>query len=185
MHGRLPYEQIKSDSQLRNMLLSITQRKIVSTIQNAAGEKVKHINVNKINGKILNKINKSRDVSKPIIFENNHFFQSLNFINVNKINGKFLNKIIKFCFQIFTNSDRNHAVKVLDRLGLNDCFDQIICFETMNQNLSKSCRPDEFPVVLKPSMDAMKIALAVAKVDPRRTVCRKREVYYYYKSKRF
>ncbi|KAH7522334.1 hypothetical protein FEM48_Zijuj07G0127400 [Ziziphus jujuba var. spinosa] len=99
VHGRLPYDQIKADSQLRNLLLSITQRKI-----------------------------------------------------------------------IFTNSDRNHAVKVLDRLGLSDCFDQIICFETMNPNLSKSSRPDEFPVVLKPSMDAMKIALAVADVDPRRTL---------------
>lgn len=73
-------------------------------------------------------------------------------------------------FQIFTNSDRNHAVKVLDRLGLKDCFEQIICFETMNPNLSRSTRPDEFPVLLKPSMDAMKIALDVADVDPRRTV---------------
>jgi putative hydrolase of the HAD superfamily len=73
-------------------------------------------------------------------------------------------------FQIFTNSDRNHAVKVLDRLGLKDCFEQIICFETMNPNLSRSTRPDEFPVLLKPSMDAMKIALDAADVDPRRTV---------------
>ncbi|KAG6647508.1 hypothetical protein CIPAW_07G083700 [Carya illinoinensis] len=87
VHGRLPYDLIKSDSQLRNLLRNITQRKI-----------------------------------------------------------------------IFTNSDRNHAVK------------QIICFETMNPNLSKSTRPDEFPVLLKPSMDAMKIALDVADVDPRRTL---------------
>jgi putative hydrolase of the HAD superfamily len=40
----------------------------------------------------------------------------------------------------------------------------------MNPNLSRSTRPDEFPVLLKPSMDAMKIALDVAEVDPRRTV---------------
>lgn len=73
-------------------------------------------------------------------------------------------------FQIFTNSDRNHAIKCLKRLGIEDCFDQIICFETMNPNLSKATRPDEFPVVLKPSMDAMKIALDVARLDPRRTV---------------
>ncbi|CAN1807773.1 Uncharacterized protein C24B11.05 [Linum perenne] len=71
---------------------------------------------------------------------------------------------------IFTNSDRNHAIEVLDRLGLEDCFDQIICFETMNPNLPNSTRPDEFPVLLKPSMDAMKIALRAADVDPRRTV---------------
>lgn len=40
----------------------------------------------------------------------------------------------------------------------------------MNPNLSKSRRPDEFPVLLKPALDAMKIALKVADVDPRRTV---------------
>ncbi|KDP40159.1 hypothetical protein JCGZ_02157 [Jatropha curcas] len=99
VHGRLPYDLIKPNGQLRNILRSITQRKI-----------------------------------------------------------------------IFTNSDRVHAIKVLKRLGLEDCFDQIICFETMNPNLSKSTRPDEFPVLLKPSMDAMKIALQVANVDPRRTL---------------
>ncbi|KAJ7954896.1 Haloacid dehalogenase-like hydrolase (HAD) superfamily protein [Quillaja saponaria] len=99
VHGRLPYELIKPDPQLRNLLLSISQRKI-----------------------------------------------------------------------IFTNSDRIHAVKVLDCLGLNDCFDQIICFETMNPNLDTSTRPDELPVLLKPSMDAMKIALEAANVNPRRTL---------------
>ncbi|XP_021291115.1 uncharacterized protein LOC110421768 [Herrania umbratica] len=99
VHGRLPYAMIKPDPQLRNLLRSITQRKI-----------------------------------------------------------------------IFTNSDRVHAIKVLKRLGLEDCFDQIICFETLNPNLPKSTRPDEFPVVLKPSKDAMKIALDVSHVDPRRTL---------------
>uniref|UniRef100_A0A6N2NLI5 Uncharacterized protein n=1 Tax=Salix viminalis TaxID=40686 RepID=A0A6N2NLI5_SALVM len=98
VHGRLPYDLIKPDSQLLNLLRSISQRKI-----------------------------------------------------------------------IFTNSDRNHAIMVLKRLGIEDCFDQIICFETMNPNLSKSTSPDEFPV-LKPSMDAMKIALRVADVDLRRTL---------------
>ncbi|XVE81595.1 hypothetical protein DITRI_Ditri15bG0077500 [Diplodiscus trichospermus] len=99
VHGRLPYDVIKPDTQLRNLLRSITQRKI-----------------------------------------------------------------------IFTNSDRVHAIKVLKRLGLEDCFDQIICFETLNPNLPKSTRPDEFPVVLKPSTDAMKMALDVSRVDPRRTL---------------
>ena len=73
-------------------------------------------------------------------------------------------------FQIFTNSDRVHALKVLDRIGLRDCFEQIICFETMNPNLAKSTRPDELQVLLKPSLDAMKIALETANADPRRTV---------------
>ncbi|KAL3632561.1 hypothetical protein CASFOL_025545 [Castilleja foliolosa] len=69
---------------------------------------------------------------------------------------------------IFTNSDRIHAIKALDRLGIRDCFEKIICFETMNPNLMKSNRPDEFPVVLKPSIEAMNIAVEAAEVDPRR-----------------
>ncbi|OWM74250.1 uncharacterized protein C24B11.05 [Punica granatum] len=99
VHGRLPYHLIKPDPQLRNVVLSIPQRKI-----------------------------------------------------------------------IFTNSDGAHAIRVLKRLGLEDCFDQIICFETMNPNLSKSTHPNEFPVLLKPSLDAMQIAIQAADVDPRHTL---------------
>lgn len=99
VHGRLPYDLIKPDPQLRSILRSINQRKI-----------------------------------------------------------------------IFTNSDRVHAMKALDRLGIADCFEQIICFETMNFNLSKATRPEEIPVILKPSMEAMKIAIEVAQVDPCRTL---------------
>lgn len=33
---------------------------------------------------------------------------------------------------IFTNSDRVHATKTLSRLGLEDCFEGVICFETLN-----------------------------------------------------
>lgn len=99
VHGRLPYNLIKPDPELRSLLRSINQRKI-----------------------------------------------------------------------IFTNSDRVHAIKVLDRLGIKDCFERIICFETMNPNLSRSSRPDEFPVVLKPAMEAMNIAVDFADIDPRRTL---------------
>ncbi|XP_047317810.1 uncharacterized protein LOC124921228 [Impatiens glandulifera] len=99
VHGRLPYDLIKPDAELRSLLRSINQRKI-----------------------------------------------------------------------IFTNSDRNHAIRALDKLGVRDCFEQIICFETMNSNLWKSTRLDEFPVVLKPSIDAMKIAIEVGRLDPRRTL---------------
>ncbi|CAL0320434.1 unnamed protein product [Lupinus luteus] len=67
---------------------------------------------------------------------------------------------------IFTNSDRDHAVRVLDCLGIKQCFDQIICFETMNPNISNN-----FPVLLKPSLHAFKLALHAANVlDPRRTL---------------
>ncbi|KAG7013559.1 SPAC24B11.05 [Cucurbita argyrosperma subsp. argyrosperma] len=99
VHGRLPYDRIKQDFQLRRLLLTIPQRKI-----------------------------------------------------------------------IFTNSDMKHATEVLGRLGLEGCFEKIICFETMNPNLPTATRPNEFPVVLKPSMDAMRIALDAADIDPRRTL---------------
>ncbi|KAL5980601.1 hypothetical protein ACLOJK_028509 [Asimina triloba] len=99
VHGTLPYDRLKPDPRLRNILQSIAQRKI-----------------------------------------------------------------------IFTNSDRNHAMKVVERIGLEDCFDEIICFETLNPNLWKSKRPDEFPVILKPSIEAIKIAIQVAGTDPRRTL---------------
>ncbi|XP_068648876.1 uncharacterized protein C24B11.05-like isoform X2 [Aristolochia californica] len=84
-----------------------------------------------------------------------------------------LRKVLRSITQrklVFTNSDRNHTRRVLERLGLDDCFDDIICFETLNPNISKSTRPDEFPVILKPSIDAMKIAIEVAGEDPCRTV---------------
>ncbi|KAK9725485.1 hypothetical protein RND81_05G147100 [Saponaria officinalis] len=99
VHGRLPYERIKPNPQLRNILLSITQRKI-----------------------------------------------------------------------IFTNSDWIHSTKVLNILGIEDCFEQIICFETINPNLPKATRPNEFPVLLKPSLDAMRIAISAANVNPHRTL---------------
>ncbi|CAN6453708.1 unnamed protein product [Victoria cruziana] len=69
---------------------------------------------------------------------------------------------------VFTNSDRVHAQKVLQRLNVGDCFDGIICFETLNPHISKGKHPDEHPLILKPSKEAMKIAIDVAKVDPRR-----------------
>uniref|UniRef100_A0A6N2L3U4 Uncharacterized protein n=1 Tax=Salix viminalis TaxID=40686 RepID=A0A6N2L3U4_SALVM len=34
--------------------------------------------------------------------------------------------------KIFSNADKAHVAKVLSRLGLEDCFDGVICFETLN-----------------------------------------------------
>ncbi|OMO61203.1 HAD-superfamily hydrolase, subfamily IA, variant 3 [Corchorus capsularis] len=89
-----------------------------------------------------------------------------------RVSGEF--KGLTFCSNGYSsnsgNSDKVHATKVLKRLGLEDCFDQIICFETLNPNLPNSTRPDEFPIVLKPFVEAMKIALQVSQVDPRRTL---------------
>ncbi|KAF8395600.1 hypothetical protein HHK36_019550 [Tetracentron sinense] len=44
--------------------------------------------------------------------------------------------------RIFTNADRVHAAKVLSRLGLEDCFEGIICFETLNPTHKNSISGD-------------------------------------------
>ncbi|WCJ28316.1 Haloacid dehalogenase-like hydrolase (HAD) superfamily protein [Euphorbia peplus] len=44
---------------------------------------------------------------------------------------------------IFTNADKIHALKVLAKLGLEDCFEGIICFETLNPTHKTSISDDE------------------------------------------
>ncbi|KAE8663010.1 fatty acid hydroperoxide lyase 2 [Hibiscus syriacus] len=44
---------------------------------------------------------------------------------------------------IFTNADRVHAVTALSRLGLEDCFEGIICFETLNPTHKNAVSDDE------------------------------------------
>ncbi|CAL9187881.1 unnamed protein product [Musa hybrid cultivar] len=94
---------------------------------------------------------------------------------------------------VFTNADKAHAAKVLKKLGLEDCFEGIICFETLNPPTSSRgtetssevfdivdhfARPDagvalpRTPVLCKPSPDAMERALSIANIDPHRTVRR-------------
>ncbi|MQL96423.1 hypothetical protein Taro_029099 [Colocasia esculenta] len=65
---------------------------------------------------------------------------------------------------IFTNSDREHARKVLTRLGLDGCFDGVICFEALNPDVSAA------PILLKPSPLAFEAAIRLAGIDPRRTL---------------
>ncbi|XP_064983953.1 phosphate metabolism protein 8-like [Musa acuminata AAA Group] len=121
VHGRLPYNKLKPDPVLRQLLLSLPMRKVV-----------------------------------------------------------------------FTNGDEVHAAEVLKRLGLEDCFEGVICFETLNPP-SSSCgtqtpseifdivdhfsKPDtsgielpKTPVVCKPSVEAMEHALRLANIDPQRSV---------------
>ncbi|OIW18899.1 hypothetical protein TanjilG_25342 [Lupinus angustifolius] len=141
VHGRLPYEKLKADSLLRNMLLSLPYRKLV-----------------------------------------------------------------------FTNADKVHAAKALSRLGLEDCFEGIICFETLNPihksivsddeddieflgsrstNLNTSngassskifdiiehfAKPNpsvvlpKTPIICKPSQNAIELALNIANLIPQRTL---------------
>ncbi|XP_031103377.1 suppressor of disruption of TFIIS [Ipomoea triloba] len=44
---------------------------------------------------------------------------------------------------IFTNADKVHAIKVLRILGLEDCFEGIICFETLNPTYKTAASDDE------------------------------------------
>ncbi|KAJ8458789.1 hypothetical protein OPV22_031715 [Ensete ventricosum] len=93
---------------------------------------------------------------------------------------------------VFTNADKVHAAKVLKKLRLEDCFEGIICFETLNPPSSSSvtetssqifdivehfARPDtggielpKTPILCKPSLEAMEYALRIANIDPQRTV---------------
>ena len=76
--------------------------------------------------------------------------------------------------QLFTNSDRAHMKRALERLGVDEAvFDAVVCFETMNPNLfgeAREERGDNLVVVLKPAVDAIVAGLRVAGSNPRRTV---------------
>ncbi|KAK8958572.1 hypothetical protein KSP40_PGU015756 [Platanthera guangdongensis] len=77
---------------------------------------------------------------------------------------------------MFTNSDRKHVSRVLERLGIEEeCFDGIICFETLNSVLYEP-RPEPATlrqpptVVLKPFIAAFEAAIAIAAFEPHRTL---------------
>ncbi|KAJ0979522.1 hypothetical protein J5N97_014996 [Dioscorea zingiberensis] len=96
---------------------------------------------------------------------------------------------------IFTNADKMHASRVLNRLGLEGCFEGIVCFETLNESISEPSsdgtigrrskvfdilehysHPDpcvelpKTPILCKPSVDAMRHALEIAHINPQRTI---------------
>ncbi|XP_058748632.1 uncharacterized protein C24B11.05-like [Vicia villosa] len=93
----------------------------------------------------------------------------------------------------FTNADAGHAKRVLKRLGLEDCFERIISFDTLNPsdgisppNYKNSdeifdfCeytrRPDsdmvlpKTPIICKPFENAYEKAFELANIDPQRTL---------------
>jgi putative hydrolase of the HAD superfamily/pyrimidine and pyridine-specific 5'-nucleotidase len=70
--------------------------------------------------------------------------------------------------QIFTNSDEAHAATVLKKMGLEGCFEGIICFETLNPS-----SPDpacDKRILCKPSLQSMEAVVEIAKLDPKKTV---------------
>ncbi|VAH27629.1 unnamed protein product [Triticum turgidum subsp. durum] len=74
---------------------------------------------------------------------------------------------------IFTNSDEAHAATVLEKMGLEGCFEGIICFETLNQkNPGDTSAGDGSGkrVLCKPSLESMEAVVEIAKLDPKKTV---------------
>lgn len=96
-----------------------------------------------------------------------------------------------FWLQIFTNADEAHAAQVLSRLGLEDCFQDVICFETLNppmepvkcingtyeeepQDATETRKNEESSfktkILCKPSLEAIEAAIRITNVDPKKTV---------------
>jgi phosphoglycolate phosphatase-like HAD superfamily hydrolase len=90
---------------------------------------------------------------------------------------------------VFTNGDRIHASRALKRLGIEDCFERIVCFETLNPTsptpsdkleifdiVKHLAHPQpgvelpKSPILCKPSREAMLQALEVASINPHTTV---------------
>ncbi|XP_043711269.1 uncharacterized protein C24B11.05 isoform X2 [Telopea speciosissima] len=100
---------------------------------------------------------------------------------------------------IFTNADKAHAAQVLKGLGLEDCFEGVICFETLNPPLQSHYDIDddhlcggggggggngngnacnggdvsEFSksrIICKPSPEAFEAAIRIANIDPNKTI---------------
>lgn len=45
--------------------------------------------------------------------------------------------------KIFTNADKVHAAKALSMLGLEECFEGVICFESLNPTHKSTVSDDE------------------------------------------
>ncbi|KAK6142161.1 hypothetical protein DH2020_005216 [Rehmannia glutinosa] len=71
---------------------------------------------------------------------------------------------------IFSNGNEAHVAKVLSRLGLEDCFDDIICFETLNPTRKDNDELPKPPIVCKPFENSFEQAFKIAGINPQKTV---------------
>ncbi|XP_076913968.1 uncharacterized protein C24B11.05-like [Bidens hawaiensis] len=83
---------------------------------------------------------------------------------------------------IFTNADKAHAARVLSRLGLEDCFEGVICFETLNVHPVKGlensnvggvnkCSVESYTrIICKPVLESFQAAMVIANMDPKKTI---------------
>ncbi|KAJ9544022.1 hypothetical protein OSB04_023729 [Centaurea solstitialis] len=104
VHGTLPYHLLKPDLVLRNLLLSMPQRKL-----------------------------------------------------------------------IFTNADQAHAAQVLHRMCLEDCFEGVICFETLNNTREQPKLIENgiislTRIICKPALESFQKATIIANLDPKKTI---------------
>ncbi|XP_076947736.1 uncharacterized protein C24B11.05-like [Bidens hawaiensis] len=70
---------------------------------------------------------------------------------------------------IFSNANEAHVAEVLGRLGLEDCFDDVICFESLNPK-SQTIDTSKSLIVCKPSENAFQQAFKMAKINPHKTL---------------
>lgn len=131
--------------------------------------------------------------------------QFCNSILLDKLMVSLQSKMWCWCFQIFTNADKGHAAEVLKRLGLEDCFEGVICFETLNppvetnytdaldndavlaggevelnvldDDADKESSHSKPRILCKPSLEAVEAAIQIANVDPKKTVGLKTSLY--------
>lgn len=84
--------------------------------------------------------------------------------------------------QIFTNADKAHAAQVLQRLDLEDCFEGVICFETLNNNnnpsLESKCNGNG-TILCKPSIEAIQAAIKIADTHPNKTVTKPNHYFFF------
>nr|XP_043622486.1 uncharacterized protein C24B11.05-like [Erigeron canadensis] len=90
---------------------------------------------------------------------------------------------------IFSNANEAHVAEVLKRLRLEDCFDDVICFETLNpkNQVNDTDAPKnivigddndseptvslpESPIVCKPFENAFQQAFRIANINPHKTL---------------
>ncbi|KAL8527248.1 hypothetical protein ACS0TY_005213 [Phlomoides rotata] len=74
---------------------------------------------------------------------------------------------------IFSNANEAHVAKVLQRLGLEDCFDDIVYFETLNPKVevpkNDSKELPKTPVVCKPHENSFVQAFKIAEINSHKT----------------
>lgn len=77
---------------------------------------------------------------------------------------------------IFTNADKAHAARVLSKMCLEDCFEGVICFETLNNHLQESENVNDgrmnpaTRIICKPSLESFQAASIIANIDPNKTI---------------